>query len=344
MQNIIRTTLTEKGYQQISCNIPSISLYIMNTGDESTPVIVTIDETQGLILSLEQFRHISLTLREFLKEKELYHCIFMYLLITEDDTSADRLFPEFKNFWRIIPSQGIVMAYEDADPLFTPLQRQLESRLAMQTSDAYGNPSAKPITEYPLVTIMIVAVNVIIFLYCDLFSANGGKIIDWGSLGYTDILEHHDWYRFISSMFLHLNGEHIFNNMLVLYFIGAYLENYLGHGKYLLLYFSTGILADCTSIVYNIMIGDTTPSIGASGAIFGIVGGLVVAIFQNRKKSQDISLRRTFFMIFLSLYNGFTSQGVDNAAHIGGCISGILLCILLTLHRTEKGRQIHDQS
>ncbi|MCH5267250.1 MAG: rhomboid family intramembrane serine protease [Lachnospiraceae bacterium] len=344
MQNIIRTVLTERGYQPISCNIPSISLYIMNTDDETTQVIVTIDETQGGYFSLKQFQHISWKIRDFLKEKELYHCLFMYLLISEDDTSADRLFPEFKNFCRIIPSQGAVMAYEDADPAFTPLQRQLESKLAVQASDAYDSASPKAISDYPFMTIVIVAINVIIFLYCDLFSGNSGKIIDWGALGYTEILGHHDWYRFISSMFLHLNGEHIFNNMLVLYFIGAYLENYLGHGKYLLLYFSTGILAGCTSIVYNIMISDPTPSIGASGAVFGIVGGLIVAILQNRKKRQDISLRRLFFMIFLSLYNGFTSQGVDNAAHIGGCISGILLCILLTLHRTEKGRQIHDQS
>ena len=341
MQHIIHTTLAEAGYQLISCNIPSISLYIMESDNESTPVIVTIDETQGLILDLEQFQHISYQLREFLKERSLYHCVFMYLLISEDDTSPKRLFPEFKNFWRIIPSQGVVMAYEDADPLFTPLQHQLEQKIAAQTP-SQENHSDKKIYDYPLVTIILVAVNVLIFLYSDLISGKNAEITDWGALGTVSITERHEWYRFITSMFLHIDGEHLFNNMVVLYFIGVYLENYLGHGKYLLLYFSTGLLAGCTSIVYNIVINDPTPSVGASGAIFGVIGGLVVAILQTHKRRRELDIRRVFFMVFLSLYSGFTSQGVNNTAHVGGFISGILICILLTLNRTEKGIQIHD--
>lgn len=343
MQHIIQKVLAEAGYRQISCNVPSISLHIMDTDTESTPVIVTIDETQGLILSLEQFRHISLQLRNFLKKQELYHCVFMYLLITEDDSSSDRLFPEFKNFWRIVPSQGLVMAYEDADPLFTPLQQMLETHITPEASvpaqGAYPEGETKML---PLVTIALVAINVIIFIYSNLLSGNSREIIDWGALGYTYITEYHEWYRFITSMFLHLDFNHLFNNMLVLYFIGVYLENYLGHGKYLLLYFSTGLLAGCTSIVYNIMISDPTSSVGASGAIFGVMGGLVVSIFQTHRQKRELDLRRVLFMVFLSLYGGFTSQGVDNSAHVGGFISGVLAGILLTLHRTEKGIRIHD--
>lgn len=341
MQTIIDGVLEKNGYEKISCNIPSIALYIQQTDSEETPVIISIDETQGLSLSLEQFEHISEQLREFLMHKMLHHCIFLYLLITDDDSSAGRLFPRFENFWRIAPLRGIVMAYEDADALFTPLQRQLEAQLFEDSPAAVSKRDIKHIDKYPFVTIALVAVNVLIFLYSDLLSGNTEEILDWGALGYQSITEHQEWYRFITCIFLHSGIDHIFSNMLALIFIGSYLESYLGHGKYLFLYFSAGLLADCTSILYNVMISDPTSSVGASGAIFGVMGGLVVAILQSRRMQQQLDYRRIGFMIFFSLYGGFMSQGVDNSAHVGGFLSGVLLCILLSLK--QKGKQIHDK-
>lgn len=341
MNTLIHRILTENGYEEIPCNIPSIALHLQETDDAATPVIVTIDETKGPQFSLGQFEHISEQLREFLRNKELRHCVFLYLLITEDDRSAARLFPHFENFWRIVPSSGMVMAYEDADAQFTPLQRQMESRLNGSIPESSLEYPAKPIGSYPLVTIALVAINVIVFLYSDLLSGRAQDILDWGSLGYMSITEHQEWYRFITSMFLHLDGEHIFNNMLVLIFIGSYMERYLGHGKYLILYFSAGLLADCTSMLYNIIMSDPTSSVGASGAIFGVMGGLVVAILQTRRQQRQWDIRRIAFMIFFSLYGGFTSQGVDNSAHVGGFLSGVLFCILLSLK--QKGTQIHDK-
>lgn len=341
MNTFIHRVLTENGYEDIPCNIPSIALHIQETDERVTPVIVSIDETRGPQLSLEQFEHISEQLREFLRNKELHHCVFLYLLITEDDRSAGRLFPHFENFWRIVPSTGMVMAYEDADARFTPLQRQLEEQLTGSIPTPSSEPLTKELGSYPIVTIALVAINVLVFLYSDLLSGKTQEILDWGSLGYVSITEHQEWYRFITSMFLHLDSEHIFNNMLVLIFIGSYLEKYLGHGKYLILYFSSGLLADCTSMLYNIMISDPTPSVGASGAIFGVMGGLVVAILQARRQHRQWDIRRIAFMVFFSLYGGYTSQRVDNSAHVGGFLSGVLFCILLTLK--QKGTQIHDE-
>lgn len=342
MNTGIHRVLAENGYEEIACNIPSITLHIQESDPALTPVIVSIDETRGPQFSLEQFEHISEQLREFLRNRELHHCVFLYLLITEDDRSAGRLFPRFENFWRIVPSSGIVMAYEDADALFTPLQYQLEQQLTDSMTPPSSELSTKTPASYPAVTIVIVAINVIVFLFSDLLSGKTQEILDWGALGYLSITEQQEWYRFITSMFLHLDGEHIFNNMVVLIFIGSYLEKYLGHGKYLILYFSAGLLADCTSMLYNIMTNDPTPSVGASGAIFGVMGGLVVAILQTHRQKRQIDIRRIAFMIFFSLYGGFTSQGVDNAAHVGGFLSGVLFCILLSLK--QKGTQIHDES
>ena len=79
----------------------------------------------------------------------------------------------------------------------------------------------------------------------------------------------------------------------------------------------------------NLMTGSLSVGAGASGAIFGVVGGLVYAVGVNRGRLEDLTSRQLGVMILLTLYHGFTSMNIDNAAHIGGLAAGILLGILL---------------
>ena len=79
----------------------------------------------------------------------------------------------------------------------------------------------------------------------------------------------------------------------------------------------------------NLMMGSLSVGAGASGAIFGVVGGLVYAVGVNRGRLEDLTSRQLGVMILLTLYHGFTSMNIDNAAHIGGLAAGILLGILL---------------
>ena len=75
--------------------------------------------------------------------------------------------------------------------------------------------------------------------------------------------------------------------------------------------------------------GSIAVGAGASGAIFGVVGGLVYAVGINRGRLEDLTSRQLGVMILLTLYHGFTSMNVDNAAHIGGLVIGVLLGVLL---------------
>jgi len=128
--------------------------------------------------------------------------------------------------------------------------------------------------------------------------------------------------------------------MIVLYFLGSKLEQIVGKVKFLILYLSSGFLAGVASIGYNMLKNNNIISAGASGAIFGVVGamGFIVAI--NKGRIKDISARQITIFVILSLYNGLTSQGIDNVAHIGGMLSGAIIAAILYRRQktnTERG-------
>ena len=123
---------------------------------------------------------------------------------------------------------------------------------------------------------------------------------------------------------------------LVLFVLGDNLERALGHVKYLIFYLLCGIGSNWVSMMAHT--ADTmTVSAGASGAIFGVVGGLLYVVTINKGRLEDLNTRQLVVMIFFSLYLGYTSTGVDNIAHLSGLVIGIILAIIL-YHRPKGDR------
>ena len=143
-------------------------------------------------------------------------------------------------------------------------------------------------------------------------------------------------YRLFTSMFLHFGISHLANNMLVLFVMGEPLEQALGHFRYLILYFVSGIGANWISMMRK-GADSMVISAGASGAIFGVIGGLLSLAALNKGRLGNLSTRQLMIMVLFSLYFGFTSTGVDNTAHVSGLILGAILGILL--HKRSKGYQ-----
>ncbi|WP_044914182.1 rhomboid family intramembrane serine protease [Butyrivibrio sp. WCE2006] len=141
------------------------------------------------------------------------------------------------------------------------------------------------------------------------------------------------YYRLITSMFLHADLEHLFNNMLILFFVGANVEHDIGHFPYLILYFLSGLGGNLTSVAYDFLHMEFIPSIGASGAVFGIIGAVIIIVIHGRKNLKKGSnlLIRLALMVMLSVYSGFTAANVDNAAHIGGLLCGVIITFLITI-------------
>ena len=321
-------------YDEITLNIPGIHLALRQDQDTGYAV-VTLDETGGTHLSREQLLHISEQIRDFLRKRSCYHTYFLYLLVTEDDGSMARLFENFEGVWRISPGRGQLMVYEHSDSMFQILRRPLEEIFAQPqykytantaTNTAWHKPVAR---QLPWCNLAIIAINLLVFLYTDFFSFNGDAVLDKGALGWQEVLVDGQWYRLLTSMFLHIGIDHIFNNMLVLGYVGSILERQIGHLQYGILYLLSGILAGGASMVYNMMQNSGSVSVGASGAIFGTMGAMLYLVIYFHGKAGGYTLRQVAVMAFFGLYGGFTSQGVDNAAHVGGFIAGFGLAALL---------------
>lgn len=185
--------------------------------------------------------------------------------------------------------------------------------------------------------LLIVAANILVFLILEMIGSTEDVIFmaEHGACYSPWVVEYGEYYRLFTCMFLHYGIEHLFNNMLVLIFLGDALERSVGKIRYLIIYLGGGILANVLSCVLDYRSGDYAVSAGASGAVFAVVGALIYIVIVNRGRVAEFTMRRLILMALLSLFEGFTSVGVDNAAHVGGMVFGLLLAVLL--YRRPRG-------
>ena len=191
--------------------------------------------------------------------------------------------------------------------------------------------------DLPIAGGVLVAINVIIYMVC-LFT--GGELYSRGSLNAYGVLIKHEYGRVLWAMFLHSGATHLFSNMLILFFMGAMIDKEVGHICYLLLYFLSGIGGNLLSLLIKVINSDMSSSVGASGAVFGLDGVLLAMVLLSGRKMQDVTPVRVLAMIALSLYSGFSGSNIDNAAHVGGLITGFLGgCVVCILQRRRRERQ-----
>lgn len=190
-------------------------------------------------------------------------------------------------------------------------------------------------------TVILVIINVVIFFYLTFrgMTEDGEFMLEHGAMYVPYILENGEYYRLLTSMFMHFGFEHLVNNMLMLLLIGRTLEPEIGRIRFLIIYFLSGFCGNICSALWDMSAQEFAVSAGASGAVFGIVGAILYVALCNRGHIGDISGRGLVFMTALSLYLGFTGGGVDNLAHIGGLVSGFVLAVLLYRKRKSKYRR-----
>ena len=188
------------------------------------------------------------------------------------------------------------------------------------------------------VTYSLIAINVLVFIAMivsgvGIMDPSGGDIYNWGG-NMRDATVSGDWWRLITSTFVHIGIIHLFLNMYALFSLGVYLEPIMGRWKYLAAYLATGVLASVTSIWWS---GDRV-SAGASGAIFGLAGiwvALLTTNFIDKKMRGGLLQSMAIFVGYNLLYG--LKGNVDNAAHIGGLVSGMAVGYLFFfMHSKER--------
>lgn len=192
----------------------------------------------------------------------------------------------------------------------------------------------------PVITIALVAINVLVFVWLSFFgmTEDGGYMLQHGAMYLPLVIEKGEYYRLITCIFLHFGFQHLMNNMMMLFFLGSVLENEMGRWKYAILYLISGVGGNVLSAWYDLQTGDYLISAGASGAIFGIIGALLLIALRNHGRIGNLSSKGMLFMVVCSLYHGFSSTGIDNMAHIGGMLTGFFLAVILYRKHNRKRR------
>lgn len=187
----------------------------------------------------------------------------------------------------------------------------------------------------PYVSYTLIAINVLIYFVSVLFGKYD-DIINTFCL-YGPFVRMGDYYRLFTSMFLHGDILHLFFNCYALYVIGPQLESFMGKVKFLFIYIFSGILGGFLSIAMS-----NYASIGASGAIFGLLGGMLYFGYHYRLYLGSVLKSQIIPLIVLNLVLGFMNSGIDNFAHIGGLIGGVLATSVVGVkYKSSKSEQIN---
>ena len=134
-------------------------------------------------------------------------------------------------------------------------------------------------------------------------------------------------WRLVSSVFLHSGFVHLGLNMLSLYFLGSFVETAFGRGRFLALYFLSGLSGGIAYLYF----GDFTgPAVGASGAIFGLLGGILgYSLRRGTFSWQNPVIRQLLILLAINVYIGLSIENVSNTAHMGGLAGGLLFGFLV---------------
>lgn len=198
----------------------------------------------------------------------------------------------------------------------------------------------------PFVTYALVLLNSAIFLLTYLGGTTSGgetsaaRLIAFGALVPRLVLNG-EWWRLFTAIFLHASIQHILFNMTSLLAVGTLAERLYGSAKFLGIYLGAGLIGSLASLAFAGMSGTLdVPGVGASGAIFGVAGALVTVRFQSSeiipRVLRDRVSNTMIPLIGISLIFAYLTPYVDNAAHVGGLLGGMLLSFLFPLTRETQ--------
>lgn len=254
-----------------------------------------------------------------------------------EESMIEELAP-YPNIWCLDRKNGRLLIFENQRTNFGDLRESLESFIESYRNYEVIEDKKELRTILQPVNTGIVLTNLLVFLILNFM----GNVTDavfmaqHGALELGAVMEKGQYYRLFTAMFLHFGADHLLQNMLILMLIGCRLERIVGKGKYLFIYLGAGLVSSLSSLFITLVREPYTVSAGASGAIFGVLGGLLFLILKDviqkrRRRMKEIGLTGIIFMIVSALSYGFTTTGVDNAAHLGGLFAGFILTGLLTI-------------
>lgn len=359
MIGIIDSRLKQEGYHYLKVQPEEAGVYYRFEQDRAR-VVIGVYAHDTIALSASQLGAMQRRVRElFLHPQGMIvdaptdHIIvdveILTLVVAPDIRKGRELCAGNQFTWLLDTSERRLIIYEDQPGDFHGLNHILQELIDSSaepsvhewTDKIFVRPNG---TKRAVMNTTIVLINIVVFLVLTFLgdTNSAGFIAEHGGMYPEYVLEHGQWYRLFTAMFLHFGIDHLANNMVILFFVGDKLEDAVGRIRYLIIYILAGLGGSAFSLYTMMNTGDIAVSAGASGAIFGVIGALLWVAIIHRGHFENLTTRGLLFMILLCLYFGFTSSGVDNAGHVGGLLTGFVLCALLYRGKTRRSKHQKD--
>lgn len=331
--------LAKEGYIKIPSDLPEYTFYFQEENSYIN-VLYVIHYKKNLYIAQEQYQYMKDKMKEFFMGKGNNDIHILSIIISEDMERAKRLCKEDPFCWIINPYDNCLMIYDHQVSDFYGMRNKIEKFLnhipesgreeGIEEEAIWKRKKWISNVTIPYITVFFVLANILIFFIC---TFNGDSLYNIGAFNAGAFLIDKEYYRAVASIFLHWDMNHLASNMLVLYYLGEVVEKYFGRVSYFIIYILAGISGNLFSAWYEIHEGVYISSVGASGAIFGIIGTVFVLVCIHKGHLEQITMSRLLFMIIYSLYSGFAGDGINNAAHIGGFICGMAISFLTLAFR-----------
>lgn len=224
---------------------------------------------------------------------------------------------------------------EDKMNFIINVTKDINEKTAKENKEYEETFKKKPLP----ITYILIILNVLIFVFCIVGEMTETfYLYDLFILDPTRVVAKHQLYRLVTCTFLHGNILHLFFNMYALYVIGSQIETFIGKYKYLIVYLGSGVVGSLLSVLIT-----KTYSVGASGAIFGLLGCILYFGYNYRLYLGAVLKNQIIPIIAFNLMLGFIfNSTIDNAAHIGGLIGGIILSMAVGIKgKTTKSERIN---
>lgn len=344
MKEVLNNFFISNNYLIATTTFSEIMVYFLPSNG-NVEVVVTIDYQKEIYLSGEIYSSVRENFIQSFKGQGFTNVHMLTLVMCRDVKMLQSIIEEDRFCWYIDTEEKRLNIPEGNVEDFYGLKGKLEEFLnnpqlfaeATKVEENLPKKQNMKLKELPFINITIVAINILVFILCAFIP---DVLYNKGAFSFLLIEKTKEYYRFLSSAFMHADLDHLFSNMLVLFFLGNLVEKKVGHLKYMWLYLLSAILGNVASAIYEIHLGYMFFSVGASGAIFGVIGAVLVLVLAKGGRWETITLPRMLLMVGYSLYSGFVVENVNNAAHIGGFVAGALImgifCLIDMLRKRKE--------
>lgn len=358
MIEYLSSFLLLEGFTPVSTNLQNYRIYLRKETGHIT-ALLAYELRYGETLDPQTCAGLRDGAIRLLKEKNLEEIHGLFVLMTADAQTGMAITQGDRNAWIIdTTTRTLYIAPDRVEDFYgfkgklneflkdpgraqatiaqvqTNLNRSVQERQRVQTKQAT--------VAFPWVTLIIIVANLVVGGACLIY---GDAVTGMLDLDPVAVLKGGQWYRLFTYMYVHGGVTHYVNNMIMLYMAGQILEPSIGRGRFVLLYHLLGVIAGAGSLAYKVYTASPVPSVGASGAIMGVLGILLYVSIRNLRSIGRGRYYRIFMLSMCALdsvYQGFFVRGVDNAAHVAGLVAGVIAGLIIekTLRaKREKQRR-----